>query len=197
MNVLKSGSSLKPGDFLTSPNGTYRLELQTDGNLVLSGPTGPAWDSKTWGQPVVTADMQADGNFVLYTADHGVVWRTDTADKPGAHLVLQDDRNVVIYAADGTVVLWSPNCYVTDAEKAAEEQAARAAEDERRRAEEAARAAAPAPEPRRYTVERGDTLSAIAKRFYGRASEYRRIAAANGIADPDLIHPGQQLVIPD
>ena len=52
------------------------------------------------------------------------------------------------------------------------------------------------PAPQTYTVQRGDTLSAIAKRFYGHASEYRRIAAANNIANPDLIHPGQQLVIP-
>ena len=53
------------------------------------------------------------------------------------------------------------------------------------------------PAPQTYTVQRGDTLSAIAKRFYGHAGAYRRIAAANGIANPDLIHPGQQLTIPD
>jgi len=52
------------------------------------------------------------------------------------------------------------------------------------------------PAPQTYTVQRGDTLSAIAKRFYSHADEYRRIAAANNIANPDLIHPGQQLVIP-
>ena len=43
---------------------------------------------------------------------------------------------------------------------------------------------------------RGDTLSAIAKRFYGKASEYRKIASANNLANPDLIHPGQVLTIP-
>ena len=52
------------------------------------------------------------------------------------------------------------------------------------------------PAPQTYTVQRGDTLSAIAKRFYGHASEYRRIAAANNIADPDVIRHGQQLIIP-
>ena len=60
----------------------------------------------------------------------------------------------------------------------------------------AAPAPAATPAPQTYTVQRGDTLSAIAKRFYGHAGEYRRIAAANNIANPDLIHPGQQLVIP-
>jgi hypothetical protein len=38
MNVLSSGSTLRPGDALTSQNGRYRLELQSDGNLVLTGP---------------------------------------------------------------------------------------------------------------------------------------------------------------
>ena len=200
MNTLSSGSALKPGEELTSANGRYRLELQADGNLVLTGPSGVAWDSGTRGRPVETAEMQADGNFVVYGPDRSVVWTAETTG-PGAHLVLQDDRNVVVLAADGTTVLWSPNCFVTEAERAAEEQAVR----EREAEEEARRAAAApppapapaAPEPRTYTVQRGDTLSAIAKRFYGNAAEYRKIAAANGIANPDLIHPGQQLTIPN
>jgi LysM repeat protein len=194
MNVLSSGSALKPGDALTSQNGRYRFELQSDGNLVLTGPTGLAWDSDTRGEGAATAEMQADGNFVLYTADRAVVWTAETTG-PGAHLVLQDDRNVVIVAADGTTVLWTPNCYVTEAERAAEEQAV-AAEQAQQAPAPAAPAPTATPAPQTYTVQRGDTLSAIAKRFYGHASEYRRIAAANNIANPDLIHPGQQLVIP-
>jgi LysM repeat protein len=196
MNVLSSGSTMKPGDAVTSPNGHYRMELQPDGNLVLTGPRGLAWDTATRGSGAATAEMQTDGNFVLYTADRVPVWSSKT-DGPGAHLVLQDDRNIVIYARDGFTVLWSPNCYVPDAERAAEDQAI--ADEEARHVEApAAPAAAPSatPAPQTYTVQRGDTLSAIAKRFYGHAGEYRRIAAANNIANPDLIHPGQQLVIP-
>lgn len=48
-----------------------------------------------------------------------------------------------------------------------------------------------------YTVVRGDTLSAIAKRFYGNAALYPSLAKANSIANPDLIHPGQVLKLPD
>ncbi len=51
---------------------------------------------------------------------------------------------------------------------------------------------APPPAPRTYTVVSGDTLWAIAERFYGDGSRYRRIADASGIANPDLIHEGQQ-----
>ena len=79
----------------------------------------------------------------------------------------------------------------------AEDQAI-ADEAEHAHVEAATPAPAPSatPAPQSYTVQRGDTLSAIAKRFYGHAGEYRRIAEANNIANPDLIHPGQQLVIP-
>ena len=49
---------------------------------------------------------------------------------------------------------------------------------------------------RYYTVVRGDTLWAIAKRYYGNGSEYPRIAKANNIANPDIIHVGQKLLIP-
>ena len=51
---------------------------------------------------------------------------------------------------------------------------------------------------RSYTVKSGDTLSGIAKREYGDASEWKRIFEANRdkLDDPDLIHPGQELTIP-
>lgn len=49
-----------------------------------------------------------------------------------------------------------------------------------------------------YTVQPGDTLSAIAKRVYGDAGQYMKIFNANKdkLNDPDKIQVGQQLVIP-
>lgn len=61
---------------------------------------------------------------------------------------------------------------------------------------------APAPAPaasRTYTVVSGDTLSGIAKRFYGNANRYPEIYNANRAViggNPNLIKPGQRLVIP-
>ncbi|HUQ79622.1 MAG TPA: LysM peptidoglycan-binding domain-containing protein [Gemmatimonadaceae bacterium] len=51
---------------------------------------------------------------------------------------------------------------------------------------------------RTYTVVAGDTLSKIAKREYGDASEWHRIYDANKdtIKNPDLIYPGQTFKIP-
>lgn len=50
-----------------------------------------------------------------------------------------------------------------------------------------------------YTVVSGDSLSKIAKKFYGDAQQWRRIFEANTdqIKNPDLIHPGQVLRIPN
>ena len=50
-----------------------------------------------------------------------------------------------------------------------------------------------------YTVKAGDSLSKIAKHFYGDAGKWKKIHAANAdkIPNPDLIHPGLQLTIPD
>lgn len=45
--------------------------------------------------------------------------------------------------------------------------------------------------PSRYIVRRGDTLSAIARRFCGSASDYPALAANSGIAHPDVILPGE------
>ena len=49
-----------------------------------------------------------------------------------------------------------------------------------------------------YEVKSGDSLSKIAKQFYGDASKWHRIYEANRdkIKNPDLIHPGQELAIP-
>ena len=48
-----------------------------------------------------------------------------------------------------------------------------------------------------YTVSAGDTLGAIAHRFYGDSKKYWVIAHFNGIADPSLIRVGQKLTIPE
>jgi LysM repeat protein len=49
-----------------------------------------------------------------------------------------------------------------------------------------------------YTVKSGDTLSKIAKEFYGNANEYNKIFEANKdkLSSPDRINVGQELKIP-
>lgn len=64
-----------------------------------------------------------------------------------------------------------------------------------------ARPPAPKPTPKTYTVVRGDSLWKIAAKpsIYGKGAEWRRIYNANkGVVgkNPNLIYPGQKLVIP-
>jgi nucleoid-associated protein YgaU len=49
-----------------------------------------------------------------------------------------------------------------------------------------------------YTVQSGDTLSKIAKQYYGDAGQYMKIFEANKdkLTNPDQIKPGQELKIP-
>jgi LysM repeat protein len=190
-DTLAEGQKLVKGESLTSSNGAYTLTLQDDGNLVLAARGHAIWASGTNGEDVVRAEVQSDGNFVVYTADKPV-WHTDTKGKKNVRLVLQDDRNLVLYSADGSA--WSTKTE-TDAPPPPEPEAAAPAEEEHE-VEEAAASEPEAEAARTYTVESGDTLWAISERFYGDGNKYQIIADASGIANPDLIQPGQVLTIP-
>lgn len=48
----------------------------------------------------------------------------------------------------------------------------------------------------KYTVQKGDSLARIARRFYGNASYVSKICDLNGIEDPDRITPGQNILLP-
>ena len=56
----------------------------------------------------------------------------------------------------------------------------------------------PEPEAQFYEVKKGDSLSKIAKQFYGDPMKYPVIFEANKpmLKDPNLIYPGQKLRIP-
>jgi nucleoid-associated protein YgaU len=51
----------------------------------------------------------------------------------------------------------------------------------------------------RHTVKSGESLSKIAKHYFENPMKYKEIFAANThiLKDPNLIHPGQELVIPN
>jgi len=212
-DTLTEGQKLGRGESLASSNGAYTLTLQDDGNLVLASRGQALWASSTNGQDVVRAEVQRDGNFVLYAPDKPV-WHTDTKGKKDVRLVLQDDRNLVLYAADGPA--WSSHTETSEIpapppadaapEPAAEELDDKGIAQDSEPAAEAIDEAAPEPvgeappaeepAPRTYTVVSGDTLWAIAERFYGDGTKYQVIADASGVSNPDLIHPGQVLTIP-
>lgn len=52
-------------------------------------------------------------------------------------------------------------------------------------------------EDQKYTIEHGDSLWKIADSKYGDPDRYPEIAEANDLADPDIIHTGEILTVPD
>lgn len=53
-----------------------------------------------------------------------------------------------------------------------------------------------APSVKSYTVVKGDTLWAIAKRYLGDGSKYKELATLNNIPNPNKIYPGQVVKLP-
>lgn len=103
---LDAGQSLTKGRALTSDNGYYSLQMQSDGNLVLyrNSPWRALWASNTVGRGEFVT-MQADGNLVVYGAA-GAVWASGSGGGPGV-LVVQNDGNLVVYA--GGPARWASN----------------------------------------------------------------------------------------
>jgi nucleoid-associated protein YgaU len=53
------------------------------------------------------------------------------------------------------------------------------------------------PKPHRvHRVQPGETLDRISARYYGDATQWRRLARANDVEDPLALHPGELLDIP-
>ncbi len=63
---------------------------------------------------------------------------------------------------------------------------------------DAAKAIENLPQPAtKHTVQKGDSLSVIAQKYYGRASMWNKIAEANGLTQNSQLKVGQTLIIPD
>ena len=91
---------------LTSPNGTYRLLYQSDGNLVLYTGSSAIWATNTGGSNASPAVLQGDGNFVIYNAAGIARWATNTGGQGRSRLVLQNDGNVVLFRLSDNQAIW-------------------------------------------------------------------------------------------
>lgn len=102
--ALPCGNNLLANEGLTNEEGTARLILQSDGNLVLYNKNGKAlWSSGTAGNAGDRLEVQTDGNLVVYNGN-AVKWASHSNGRPkGCELVVQDDCNLVLYkyAANG------------------------------------------------------------------------------------------------
>jgi nucleoid-associated protein YgaU len=108
---LSMGQELTVGRSLVKRQ--YVLTLQRDGNLVLKEPGMAVWATDTDDLGVVRAVLQADGNFVLYSAVGEAVWSTGTKGSQAARLTLQADRNLVLFDIAGRA-LWASSTAITE-----------------------------------------------------------------------------------
>ncbi len=113
-NHLDKGEALHMGDYLQSTDGRFRLNLQTDCNLVLrywGDANQPLWASDTGGaDDNCILHMQAgDGNLVLYTGEGIAIWSPHT-EPDGFRAVMQDDGNFVVYTDEPVALWWTDTC---------------------------------------------------------------------------------------
>jgi hypothetical protein len=102
---------LNNGQKLFSADGRFRLDMQSDGNLVMYTVEGGGyrWSTGTAGSGADKAVMQQDGQFCLYNRVGELKWSTYTRDAQSV-LKLQNDGNLVVYNALGRPV-WNAGGY--------------------------------------------------------------------------------------
>jgi hypothetical protein len=100
--VMPQGNQLGIGAALQSSSKRFRLDMQSDGNLVLykEPEHRPIWHTDTVGKGGYRANLQHDGNFVVYTESSVPIWNSRTQGMGTNYLMLQDDGNLVLYAVD-------------------------------------------------------------------------------------------------
>ncbi|WP_327283200.1 MULTISPECIES: RHS repeat-associated core domain-containing protein [unclassified Streptomyces] len=105
---LTAGTVIQSGTTFSSKS--VRLDMQADGNLVLTGiANGKAlWSSGTAGNPGASATVRADGNLVVTGTTGTVLWTsgTGTAGATGGFAIVKGDGNFRMYNAAGTAI-WS------------------------------------------------------------------------------------------
>lgn len=111
-SVLPPNQTMSPGQYLISPNGRFRLELQGDGNLVIKDHGVVAWIaninqpySKTLHQKRMVGAPRffVSNSGFLSDPSRSRLWiaeSTHTRDKSvwyNSFMALQDDGNLIIY----------------------------------------------------------------------------------------------------
>ncbi len=86
-----------------SKNGLYKLEFNTEGNLIFyntADPDNHLFETNTYAPAGIVADakctMQGDGNLVISRTGNNNMWDSKTAGHPGAFLRVEDDGKVSI-----------------------------------------------------------------------------------------------------
>ena len=115
-NPMVGGTQLAINQLILSPNKSFKLLMQPDGNLVVyqTKDMKVMWASNTMNSGAIVAKMQPDGNFVLYNAGNSAKWASGTNGRPGAILNLLDTGDLVVYTSlSNFTVLWTSTTTTT------------------------------------------------------------------------------------
>ena len=107
--VLTGGQTLNRGQSVCSVNKRFNLIMEDGGNLVVYQNSNheKVWEAGANGRGGVRADMQEDGNFVIYTKDNAVPWSSDTWRAGPSYLELSDEGVLQVKRLNDAEVLWS------------------------------------------------------------------------------------------
>lgn len=119
--VLPPNQKMAPGQFLQSPDGRFRLELQGDGNLVIKDHGAVIWvadQGQAFSRTLSRRQRGAPWFVVsnsgfLYDPARSRLWiaeSTHSRDKSRwdhSHMSMQDDGNLVIYDNRNGDLLWA------------------------------------------------------------------------------------------
>jgi hypothetical protein len=109
--------TLTAGQSISSPNGQFTLMMFSSGLVEYDNTGRRVWTSPAMSSPAVAAEMQFDGNFVIYGAKNAdgslhPLWATNTYGNHGAALAVQNDGFLSVSVVSGsptigTTTLWS------------------------------------------------------------------------------------------
>lgn len=94
--------------FVMSPNGKHKLEMQADDHLVLYSNGGAKWASQTQYTGAAVLVTETSGILRLLATDGSQKWTAGAPGVPGSRLRLRNDGNLVLVAPDGRIV-WQTN----------------------------------------------------------------------------------------
>lgn len=94
---------LQHGDWLESPNGSYTVDMQHDGNFVEYQGGTAIWATGTSGADFSV--MQSDCNFVVYNSSNTAIYTTGTGGDPnaGCTFAVANDGSLSVTTGSGTV----------------------------------------------------------------------------------------------
>jgi len=110
---ISIGTTLNQCQQMISPSGTYVLNLQTDGNLIIyqASNSTALWSTKTPGVGMgpYSLQYQSNGNLILLDSNNITVWQTNTTNTTSTKLTLADTGNLVFYNGANAVIEYITN----------------------------------------------------------------------------------------